>query len=710
MRHFSDAYAALRRKNKGQYALLAGCSFFSVLLITAYVCMMRSSTILSVLPEGGDSRKQVMMVFVLAVIGCAVFTAYAAGLFFRQKSRETGVFLALGTTRRQLQAEMGKELAVISLGSCAAGAVLGGPLAWVVWQLFRLFLVDSQEMALTFDPQSYLLSLAFAAYVVVMLFFLGGRSIRRTNIIDIVQESHKSEPIREVKRWYGPVGIVLVVTGALAGYLMPTFFVTVLHWYPPEGLTAVFYLPALIGMYMILLHTVVNGWRKRHRYRDIIATSMMKFQGRQTVRNMLVMTLLIAGAYFASFYAPMLNTSSAYSFSARPVDFEYHWRNDQNWPQREEVESLAAEHDVDITSWTQADAAILAGDGYVQMEQDNGALGTTYTDEYREIASGDTFFSESAWNALTGQSIDLAPGTCANVLDDEGGSDYISGGDVTLITNMVTGERLSVIPAEPLCFTMLLGSYVLDDGDYAAITAGLTDDWRETWVFFNVADVESSYPFAHAMFNELVDRSGPEIEVFDAWDPVERELEMAETGSYDYDSEEYLAAHQLSVIDYDDRDSSEFRNYWLYMPQFRVLDQNDFVTTMAVFLVLFIFIALICFAAVIVIAFTRCMTIALTNARVYDDLRHLGAPDRYLFRSVKGQVSKVFLVPAIVGTSVIAAFYLMIMYFNDNRFTPGEFAGMAACAAVIAVLSAVLYGVYRITRRSVCRTLGIRRR
>ena len=33
---------------------------------------------------------------------------------------------------------------------------------------------------------------------------------------------------------------------------------------------------------------------------------------------------------------------------------------------------------------------------------------------------------------------------------------------------------------------------------------------------------------------------------------------------------------------------------------------------------------------------------------------------------------------------------------------------MAVCAAVIAVLSAVLYGVYRITRRSVCRALGIK--
>ena len=238
------------------------------------------------------------------------------------------------------------------------------------------------------------------------------------------------------------------------------------------------------------------------------------------------------------------------------------------------------------------------------------------------------------------------------------------------------------------------------------ITAGLTDLWRETWVFFNVADAEASYPFADALFNEIVDRSGDDVLQMDAYDLVSAALAEEAGEVYDYDRA-HIAAHGFPVIEREDRDTSEFRNYWLYMPQFRVLDQNDFVTTMAVFLVLFIFIALICFAAVIVIAFTRCMTIALTNARVYDDLRHLGAPNRYLFRSVKGQVSKVFLVPAIVGTAVISAFYLMIMYFNDNRFTPGEMAGMAVCAAVIAVLSAVLYGVYRITRRSVCRALGI---
>ena len=246
----------------------------------------------------------------------------------------------------------------------------------------------------------------------------------------------------------------------------------------------------------------------------------------------------------------------------------------------------------------------------------------------------------------------------------------------------------------------------MDDDDYAAITDGLTALWRETWVFFNVADADASYPFAKALFNEIVDRSGDEVMQLDAYDLVAKTLAEEAGEPYDFDREN-LTALGFPTMEREDRDSTEFRNYWLYMPQFRVLDQNDFVTTMAVFLMLFIFIALICFAAVIVIAFTRCMTIALTNRRVYDDLRHLGAPNAYLFRSVKGQVSKVFLVPAIVGTAIISAFYVMIMYFNDNRFTPGEIAGMGTCAAVIVLLSLVLYRVYQFTRKCVCHSLGI---
>lgn len=703
MRHFSEVYRHLRRKNWRQYALLAGCTFFSVLLITAYACMMRSPTVLTILPEGGDSRKQVMMVFVLVVLGCAVFTTYASGLFFRQKSREIGTFLALGATRHQLKTELSKELALLSLGSCAAGALLGVPLSWGIWQIFRTMIVDTEEMVLRFDAQAYLFALAFSVFVILMLFLMGWRSIRRTNIIDIVQESHKSEPIRAVPRWYGPVGVLLIALGGFLGYFMPSFFVKVLHRYAPSVVDALFYLPALIGLYILLLHTVVNGWGgKKKQYRDLISTSMMKFQGRQTVRNMLVMTVLLAGAYFASFYAPMMLSSSGTSVASRPYDYLYHYRCDQDMIGQNDVAQLAQKHNVDITTWVTATGSILGTDGMEHIETES-SIGVTYTEEYRELLQSATFLPERAYNAITGQKIDLAPGTCANVLDDDGGSSYLSGGDVTHLTNMVTGKTLDVTPAEPLSYTMLLGCYVLDDRDYEAISAGLTGQWQEDYVLFNVTDVEASFPFAKALFYDIVDHSGPEVEVFDAWDPVARQIAIEETGSYFCDPES-LEESGTSSIDYDKPDSTEFRTSWKYMPQFKILDETELVKTMAVFLMLFIFIAIVCFAAVIVISFTRCMTIGMTNARVYDDLRHLGAPRSYLYRSVKGQVSRVFRVPILVGTILIYAFYTLIMYSNGEPMgiTPSEASGMITCLGVIAVVSLLLYLVYRLTLKKVC--------
>ena len=259
---------------------------------------------------------------------------------------------------------------------------------------------------------------------------------------------------------------------------------------------------------------------------------------------------------------------------------------------------------------------------------------------------------------------------------------------------------------EDLRNDLLFGRYVVDDADYKKMTASLPDDWREEMVFFNVENDQETYDFAKALFYEIVDRSGPEVALYDSFDPIAREIELAETGEYFLDPET-CEKYGFPSIDYGQRDSSNFRLYWQYMPQFRVLDKADFVKTTAVFLMLFLFIAIVCFSAVIVIAFTRCLTIAITNRRVYDDLRRLGSPREYLFHSARSQVRRVFLVPMVTGTALIYAFYTMIMYFNDNRLTTGEVAGLGICLLLIAAVSAVLYGVYRLTRRSVCRKLGI---
>ena len=65
------------------------------------------------------------------------------------------------------------------------------------------------------------------------------------------------------------------------------------------------------------------------------------------------------------------------------------------------------------------------------------------------------------------------------------------------------------------------------------------------------------------------------------------------------------------------------------------------------------------------------------------------------------------LLPAIIGTGVIYAFYAMIMYANDDRLSLNELAGMGACLLVILAISLLMYAVYRMTLRRVCQALDI---
>ena len=169
----------LRYYNRKNYYLLFLCLFLSELLITAYAVMMQSSTVLTILPEGGDSRKQVSMIFFLAVFGCGVFVVYAAALFLKYKSRETGILMALGASARQLGARLLRELLLVSGISFLGGMVLGTPLAFCIWKLFCIFLVNTDETSFSIGVQAYGISVCYALVCMVLLIFmvwLGGDS------------------------------------------------------------------------------------------------------------------------------------------------------------------------------------------------------------------------------------------------------------------------------------------------------------------------------------------------------------------------------------------------------------------------------------------------------------------------------------------------------------------------------------------------------
>jgi ABC-type multidrug transport system fused ATPase/permease subunit len=215
-----------------------------------------------------------------------------------------------------------------------------------------------------------------------------------------------------------------------------------------------------------------------------------------------------------------------------------------------------------------------------------------------------------------------------------------------------------------------------------------------------VKDVASTYPFAKALYDTVISRSGPASEVTSEYDRIVKRNMEAKGETYWYDTENY-------GLSYEEKDSSEFHLYWKYAPMFRVMEQHDMFQIMAVFLMLFIFIALICFAAVFVIAYTRCITVAMYNRQMYDDLKHLGAGRKYLYGCAKSQIVKIFKAPVIVGTTLIFFLYLFIMFGHDSRLTTGELAGIQNCMILIGVMTFVIWGFYRLVLRQVCRMLNI---
>lgn len=704
MKTIRDLEKKLRKLDYHQAKLYLFCNFISLMLITAYSVLMLSPTVLEVFPEGGDSRKQVAAIFVLAVVGCTAFTVYATALFFRKKSRQAGILMALGASKKQLAPMFYREILVLSFLSSGCGILAGIPFVALLWNGFRLLVVDSEQMQLNIRPVCMVIPLIFLALVISLACVTAKRYLARTDILDTIQEEHKNEPVKELGRWCGPAGIVILLAGAVGGYFAPAVYMVLAQAYPVWWLN-LFYIPVFIGLYMILLHTVVHGWRfvtvrlKSRRRKgsslksNLISYSMMKFQGKQTVNNMLVSTVLTAGACFAIFYVPMFTFSMTGDLKDRPYEYLYHYRADQKGLQRIEVEELASEYRLSLKDWHEADYISLGMDGITDVGE--GREGDKIKYEYQEMIHEGKFFSESGFRELTGQDVQVEQGTYLAVSNDEETNGHVISTDSTLFTNMVTRKTISVSSCSLVHYNMLVdnrGYYVLNDADYAEIAEGISEEWSGKMRVFNV-DGEDDYRFADRFFHLLVESFDDSCNTSCFYDRVQKTALNEQSRTYYGDEDGEIT----EGFDFDRLNDSDFRLYWEYMPKSVMLEKTDFMRAFAVFLMMFLFIFLICITAACVIGYTRCQTIALNNRYVFDDLRKLGAPPAFLKKEIRRQCCTVIRTPSVIGITAMSLLYAMIMIANDGKLSVSEMAGLGGCGVVIAGIVLLLYAVYHKT-------------
>lgn len=691
----------LQRADRKHAHLYLFCNFIALMIISAYAGMMFSPTVQTAFPAGGDSRKQMNAIFVLTLIGCVVFTVYAAGLFFRHKSGQLGILMALGASRKRLIPGLFREVLFLSGLSSIAGVIAGFPFIWIIWTLFRLVLIDSSDMVLSFDLRCLSVSLAFMVVVIAFSCLTAWQYLRKTNIMEIIREEHINEPVKELGKWCAPAGCLLLLAGVLSGYCVPTIYMNTFNTLPPAWLN-ILYAPAFVGLYMIMLHAVVHGFvsHRHNPYKNIITRSMMKFQGRQTVNNMIVVALLIAGSCFGIFYIPMTAIGAMMTYAAQPYDYFYHYRADQTMPDKAAVEELAGEYGLSLKDWAEFEYISLAFGGMADVMHEDGKHWST---EYDPILSEDRVISEETWNRLTNDTIDVLPGTYLCITNTEETSLSVSS-SARHVTNMVTRKQIATEYAGLLHYDLLTdsrGYRVLDQTDYEQLSEGLTDDWKGTFVHFNI-DGKDSYPFAEALFRLIVSSSGEDCFITAYYNRV-TSIMAEEKGIPDWQESE----PGMMRLDPAKTDSIAFRLTWEYQPHFRILNQNDFLLSTSVLLMMFLFIFIVCILTSLVICHTRCQTIVLNNRYIFDDLKKLGASPAFLSREVCCQCSNVFKTPSIVGMIVIYLLFILFLYGNDGQIVFSEIVSLAVCLGILAALGVLIYVVYRFTATTIRRRLGI---
>lgn len=216
--------------------------------------------------------------------------------------------------------------------------------------------------------------------------FQAGRAMKRTNVMEVINEQRRQEPMKKsVSKAYLVSGIVLTLAGIFCALILPQIIAYTAGIFL-GGWTNAFYLAAVFGVYRVLVYTVSSHQRGRNPqkyYNNLIDYGMMKFQGASVVRNMLVITLLLFGRLYAVSHLPMMLSTSSQE-AGYEADYSYRFLNDADEPDKSEINDMAAKHNVTVENYREGAFLRIFGSVTERDSDDGSQLTETYYDRYTQ--------------------------------------------------------------------------------------------------------------------------------------------------------------------------------------------------------------------------------------------------------------------------------------------------------------------------------------
>ena len=684
-----NLFTKLKKYNKGNYRQFSFCYALSVILVSTLTLFMLSPFVQSRLPIGGDSRKMLYMVYAVAVLGCVLFIIYATGLFLRFKSREVGIFMALGTPKRVFAKTLTKEIVLLILKLGIAGIIIGGVIAFVFGKVYEGFVQSATGDNFSLPLTGFIGSFLFVTITVCIVMGMAVRFLKRANLIEILNEERRTEPIKKnVDTKYLVWGIILIAVGLLGGLIIPYIVSTMLKR-SLSGFPYIFYVLVFIGLYRVMVYSIAVHKKGRHPqkyYKNLISFGMMKFQGISVVRNMLIVTLLIAGSLFAIFFSATNLIQGLGSAASEANDISYRYLGDAEKLTQEQVEKLAEDYQVGIDNYREAEFLRLLGSGVSRENYDkSGKL----IEEYRKQDYIKNFISADEFERVTGIAVNVQPGMYQYISREGNNENYwFLPDDLDLVQNPDSGLQKPLSYAGTVEYSSFFyhygqdgnANYILNDEDYVELEKGLSDEMHMTHILFDLSDTGDTYGFSKDLYARYCNSVSDSMKKMSAYD----EYREATDSEYSYSEPVEIEPERLGMeID------------WKYAPVFVPIQEKSFVQSYATLLLIFIFVAIVCLVSAGVIGYTRSITVAIKSKSVLMDVKKLGADRTYLNRVLKEQVKKVYVLPTIVAVVLMFVYYTLTLWQNDGTITLNEYPMIAVNVLTCLAVCIYQYVLYR---------------
>ena len=165
-------WSRLRKRNKKDYRQFQFCIVFAMMLVSSYLMMLYSPLVKSAMPEGGDTGKMAYLNLGIAVIGCTMFVWYATRRFLRYKSREIGIFMALGAEKGMLSGALFAEISGMIGIYALEGILCGGVVAVVVGKVMEFVTREVNDVPFGFSVMSIVGAVIYGVLLLILAMVL----------------------------------------------------------------------------------------------------------------------------------------------------------------------------------------------------------------------------------------------------------------------------------------------------------------------------------------------------------------------------------------------------------------------------------------------------------------------------------------------------------------------------------------------------------